>query len=437
MLNSRVSDKNFLKELPESPGVYIFKNASGERIYVGKAKNLKSRVSSYFHTHITGKTYLMIKEARFLSFINSYNEFDAILLEANLIRKFYPKYNLELKDDKSPLYIAITKEKYPRVVRIRKTPHGDYTKIYGPFPGTNEVGTILKNIRRIVAFSSQKHSQKICLDNQIGLCSPCPAQIERERDEEKKNRLTDEYKRNLRYVNSILSGKINLIRKSLVHEMQTYSNRQDYENAQQVREKISQIDFLRQPVRTPEVYLQNPHIVSDIKSEEIDELKQILDKYFSIKKLVRIECFDVSHLSGTFPTASMVTFVNGEPDKNFYRHFRLKESFRDDSLALKEVILRRIRHLENWGKSDLVIVDGGKPQVSVIWELFSKITPVIGIAKKEETLVIKNNGSFMEIKLPASGVKNLVQRIRNEAHRFAQKYHHHLLAKNLTFGQRS
>ena len=236
-------------------------------------------------------------------------------------------------------------------------------------------------------------------------------------------------------MNSILSGKIKLIRKSLVNEMKTYSKIEDYENAQKVRQKISHIDFLRQPILKPEVYLQNPNIASDIKSEEMNELKQILHKYLSIKKLVRIECFDVSHLSGTFPTASMVTFVNGECDKSLYRHFRLKETFTDDTLALREVISRRMRHLESWGKSDLVIVDGGKPQVSVIWELLSEIMPVIGIAKKEETLVIKKPGSFVEIKLKNSGVKNLIQRIRNEAHRFAQKYHHHLLAKNLTFGR--
>lgn len=437
MLNLRGSDKNFLKEIPESPGVYIFKNSSGEKVYVGKAKNLKSRVSSYFHAHITGKTKLMIKEAISLEFINAYNEFDAILLEANLIRKFYPKYNLELKDDRSPLYIAITKEKYPRVIRIRKSEPGDYRKIYGPFPGATTVGTILKNIRRIVPFSSQKHAQKVCIYHQIGLCNPCPAEIAEATDEQQRDKLNHQYKRNLRDVNSILNGKIDLIRTSLEEEMKTYSNIQDYENAQKVSQKISQIDFLRQPVLRPEVYLQNPNIASDIKSEEIKQLKQILNQYFSIKKLVRLECFDVSHLSGTFPTASMVTFINGESNKSLYRHFRLNQTFTDDTLALKEVISRRMRYLKSWGKSDLLIVDGGKPQVSVIGDLLAGRMPVIGIAKKEETLVIKKKRSFIEIKLKNSAVKNLIQRIRNEAHRFAQKYHHHLLAKNLTFGQGS
>ena len=170
---------------------------------------------------------------------------------------------------------------------------------------------------------------------------------------------------------------------------------------------------------------------------EINEFKNILNNFFRIDNLTRIECFDVSHLFGVFSTASMVTFINGEADKSYYRHFRIRKAQKmNDTSSLEEVIKRRLNHLSDWGQPDLVIVDGGKPQVAVFYKYLSGLgIPVVGIAKRLETLVIPsitNNGiTYSEYVLPKGEAKNLVQRIRNEAHRFAISYHKKLFSKNL------
>lgn len=251
--------------------------------------------------------------------------------------------------------------------------------------------------------------------------------------------LRKKYLKNIRNIKKILDGKIESVVGKLTKEMFLYSKSQNYEEAGELRKQIKKLEYITRPQTPIEAFLQNPNLYQDLRRQETNELKDILAKQdFILGKLERIECFDIAHLAGSYPTASMVTFVNGDSEKKLYRHFRIRQQKGDSDVdSLREVILRRIKHFPDWGKPDLIIVDGGKPQVGVfISELAKEKIPVIGLAKKLETLVIpvKSLGTttFKEYILPKNKALNLVERIRDEAHRFARTYHHKLISVSLT-----
>ncbi len=434
------------KKLPETAGIYVFFKKSVP-IYIGKAINLKHRVSSYFDLDLEPKTGRMVRNADCLSFIKVTGELEALLLEAKLIRTYMPQYNIIAKDDKHPLYIAITKEKYPRVISVRKLIASGYLlkASYGPFPSSRNVRSVLKMLRRVINYSDHKLGKKPCLYSQIGLCNPCPSQIEMTNDKLQMTNLRGQYLRNIRNLKSILDGKIEKVQKNLEKEMAFYSDSNDFENAAIIRDQIKRLEYITKPQIPTESFLKNPNLYEDIRKKELKDLAQIIGKiprlqYKStpgVEELKRIECFDIAHLAATFPAASMVTFINGEAEKKFYRHFRVRQKKGNSDVdSLKEVIKRRLNHINDWGKPDLIIVDGGKPQAGIFfWELTKVKIPVIGIAKRFETLVfpIKIDGTltFKEYKLPKGPALNLVARMRDEAHRFARRYHHKLISKSI------
>lgn len=425
------------RKIPETPGIYIYWK-DNYPIYIGKAINLKKRINSYFAKLLGTKTATLMHEAEFLSYIKVDSELEALLLEAKLIRKFQPKYNVISKDDKHPLYIKITKEVYPRVLTARKIEEGEKNiAFYGPFPASKTVHSVLKMLRRIFPFSDHKISKRPCLYNHMGLCDPCPSVIEQEKNGTVQKELKRRYLINIKHINMVLSEKVKLLLDNLRAEMEKYSREEKFEEAETVKEKINRLNYITQPILSIDKFLENPNLLEDIRQKEENSLKNILSDYFQTKGLKRIECFDVAHLSGTYPTASMVTFVDGEPDKSLYRRFKIKISpGNNDVSSLKEVAERRKAKLSEWGKPDLIIVDGGKAQANTFYEIFNDSgIPVVGLAKRYETLVIpkKDNGKiiYFMVNVLKGSAGNLVQRIRNEAHRFAQSYHHLLVKKSL------
>lgn len=435
----RLSLRNLkFKQIPESPGVYIFIKENTPS-YIGKAVNLKNRLKSYFSLNLAPKTQRMIGEAQSLSFIRVNSDLESLLLEARLIQKYQPKYNSAAKDDKHPLYIRITKETYPKVVTARRIEKKEKNlAFFGPFPSSKNVRSVLRTVRRIFPYAEHKAGKRPCLYSHLGLCNPCPSLIEKEKDQKTKDGLVKTYKRNIRHIRAVLSGKFKPVRSELFREMQVKSKQEKFEEAQRVKEQISWLDYITQTAVPTESFLENPNLTEDIRRGELAELKAILNQYLSLKgKLLRIECFDVSHLAGVNPTASMVTFINAEPDKNFYRHFRIRqEKGADDIASMREVAGRRTQYFASWGVPDLIVVDGGKTQVSAFQTILkdAKI-PIVGIAKRNETLVVpittKSKIRFFEKRLPKGAALNLIQRLRNESHRFARRYHHHLLRKTL------
>src|SRR4030066_505862 len=206
---------NSVKNFPQTPGVYVFWEKETP-IYIGKAINIKKRVLSYFSHNLIGKTLLMVNTAEQISFIRVDNELEALLLEAKLVNKYKPKFNVELKDDKNPLYIKISNEKYPRVLVARKIDKSEKDLSFlGPFPSSTKVKEVLYLLRRIFPYSTHKIGKRACLYNQINLCKPCPNYIESLKDEKLKKQLLKEYKYNINSIKGILAGRIKYVRKSL------------------------------------------------------------------------------------------------------------------------------------------------------------------------------------------------------------------------------
>jgi len=432
-------NKLHIDEVTEYPGVYIYFGDTKKPLYIGKAKNLKRRIRSYQTSSLLGKTKKLISETKYFTVIEVNSELESLLLEAYLVRKHKPLYNSQLKDDKNPLYIKITKDKYPKVLTVRKRDVGNNKSTYfGPFPKSEAVKTVLAQLRKIFPYSQHNVGKRACIYSQIGLCSPCPNEIEQIADPNLNNITKRLYLKNINYIKSTLSGRINSVSQRMEKELLSLSKNEEYEKANILKEKIEKFDYITQPITPINDYLTNPNMAEDIRSNEIRDLKRLIKKDITFQqKLSRIECYDIAHIQGSFPTASMVTFIEGVPDKNLYRHFRIRQkSGANDIASLHEVAKRRVKHLSTWGKPDLVIVDGGKSQTKIINEIFSAYgIPVIGIAKRSNSLIIPNNTGgqeeYIQFKIKPSPGLRLIQRLRDESHRFARRYHHNLLQKHL------
>jgi len=392
-------------------------------LYIGKAKNLKSRVSSYFLNKDLGeKTKNLVLQTVKIKTIVVSSEIESLLLEANLIKKYNPKYNIKLTDGKIYPSIRITfKDKYPKIIIVRK--QDDKKSLYfGPYPDRGKMRFVLKIIRKIFPYESVlNHPKKICLYNHIGLC-PC-AEV-----------LGDNgYKKNVKRIIKFLSGKTKKVIDELEKKRDFYSNKQDYKKAGDLQKKIDAIKEITAPVYKPFEYIVNPNFKSDIRKAEQEELVNVLNqKGIAVKNTYRIECFDISNISGFSIAASMVVFINGEKAPREYKRFRIRyfnKGKPNDFAAMEEVISRRFNHLD-WETPNLLIVDGGKGQISSALKalnLKNVSVPVIGLTKREETVITAH---FKQISLPRnSKALHLLMRIRDEAHRFALAYHKKLRSK--------
>ncbi len=422
--------ENTIKNLPKTPGVYFFKDKNGEVIYIGKAINLANRVRSYLNSD-DQKTKIMFSQVSGISFRNVFSEFESLLLEAALINKYKPKYNIRLRDDKSFLYIAITDEEFPKVLAVRKNDIAAPRFLFGPFPSAKTVRQVLRFLRRIFPYCNQKDDKKPCFWSHIGLCNPCPGQISkltgRERQQKKR-----EYLFNIKSLASLLSGQSKEMIEELNIQMNENANNQNYENAAVLRDKIDKISWITTHRFSISSYLENQYFFEEEQEREITSLRSILNSFFqNTINLRRIECYDISNILGQFATGSMVVFVNGIADKNGYRHFRIRmENKPNDTAMMTEVLKRRLKHQE-WDYPELIVVDGGMGQVTAanncILEAGIDI-PVIGLAKRLEEIIIKTkNNEWKVTRLPdASPALNLLKRIRDESHRFALSYHRKL-----------
>ena len=425
----KITKENFLK-LPEVAGVYTFwKNKTP--IYIGKSVNLKSRLNSYLAITLGVKTAKMVSEADEVSFVEVTSDLESLLLESFLVKKYKPKYNIVLKDDKHALYIVITKEEFPRVLSVRKLLVSGQKIIasFGPFPNSTNVKVILKMIRKIFPYSDHKTGKKPCLYSHLGLCNPCPNYINGIENNDEKKFETARYKRNIRNIKLVLSRKFNVVRKGLESEMNNFSKLQKYEEAKLVRDRIKILDYITQEKTDIAMFVENPNLTEDIRAQEISDLKVLLNTKFNIQSLNRIECFDIAHLQGVSATASMVVLINGEKENSEYKHFKVKQkNGQSDYDSMREIAGRRVKHIEDWGKPDLIIVDGGLGQVKIFNDVFVKNDiPVVGIAKHPDRLVFPDG---TKVRLKGQSLQ-LVSRIRDEAHRFARRLHHKLLSKNL------
>jgi excinuclease ABC subunit C len=350
-------------------------------------------------------------------------------LEANLIKKFSPKYNIRLTDGKAYPLIRITiKDTYPAVLTARR-PEDPTSVYFGPFPSSNTVRSVLRLLRRIFPYhSTVHHPQKICLYYHLGLCPCIPAFDTAEAQRA--------YKKTMHHIVDFLEGNTGKVIKELEIERNKLSKKEKFEEAGRIQKQIDNINFITHPVHKPFEYETNPNLKEDLRYKEIVSLQHILSNHgVQVALLERIECYDNSNIQGTNPTSSMVVLTNGSIDKSQYRKFKVRSvKGPNDFATMQEVLQRRFAHTE-WPYPDLLIVDGGKGQISsaaaVLDELGITI-PLVGLAKREETIITRD---FQEITLKKSDpALQLVMRIRDEAHRFAITFHRKLRSKNmLTF----
>jgi len=417
-----------LQQLPSTPGVYFFKDANGKLLYVGKAKDLKKRVSSYFSNKaLDTKTLKLVSLVSTVEHIRVGSEIEAFLLESSFIKKYKPFYNIKLIDDKSYPMVEITKGINPSVTITRKKTDSKAT-YYGPYSDVTSLKTVLKLIRRVFPYQSVKnHPKRKCLYYHLGLC-PCVLV---------NTQSIEEYKRNLRSLGKFLGGKKEEVIKALVKERDTFSKNEDFENSALVQERINRINLITSETYDPFHYMDKPDFYFERIEKEVLSLIEILKPFYALKSLKRIECYDISNISGTNATGSMVVFENGDKSSKEYRRFKIKtKSTPDDFHMMKEMLGRRLNN-ETWPEPDLLVIDGGKGQVGSALKALANINkriPVIGLAKREEIIVVpiktQSGVEFEEIKLPHStpGI-NLLRRIRDEAHRFAITYHRLLRKK--------
>lgn len=441
--------------MPEKAGVYVYTDKENNILYVGKANNLRSRVSSYFlkSAKLGEKTKILVSKIYKIKITIVESELEALLLESFYIKKYRPKYNIRLSDDKSYVQIKITiKDRYP-IVQLARRENDSNSVYFGPYPSSGSVKLVLRTIRKVFPYISvTNHPKRICLYNHLGLC-PCPPIFDSED-------LRKEYKRNIKGIIRILEGQSPKILKELEKSRDNLSRDEDYEEAQITNNKINALKIIMEPFHKPFEYDVNPNLRVDLRQDELSELKKVLNANgLSIENLKRIECYDISNTQGVYSTGSMVVFVQGEKESREYRRFKIKKSgIPNDFAMMEEVLTRRFKHA-GWDSPDLVIVDGGKGQVTSALKAFAvnNITiPLIGLAKREETIIVPKqfqintnlkypisnveksedlkleirNLNFIEISLPKnSKALHLIMRIRDEAHRFAITYHRLLRSK--------
>ena len=531
-----------ISKLPDSPGVYRYFNEEGKLIYVGKAKSLRKRVASYFNKNqgVNRKTKRLVTEIKAIEVTLVNSEFDALLLENNLIKQNQPKYNILLKDDKTFPYICVSKERFPRVYSTRKLIHKNGTH-FGPYANVKVMNNVLKLINTLFTLRTcrfdlseeniGKGKFKVCLEYHIGNCKgPCEG-LQKESD----------YLEDIDQALNILKGNLSVPKNYFKERMISASENLEFEQAQRFKEKLEMVDQFqsRSIVVSPKIadldvftiisdekyafvnYLRiksgtiNLSQTSEVKkklNEEDEEILMLLliqlrdqyqssakevlvnkpvefesenfktiqpqigdkkklidlslknalfakkEKYASLENVkdkgnrvlkqlqsdlqlkelpTHIECFDNSNIQGTNPVASMVCFKMGRPSKKDYRHYKIKTVVGpDDFGSMKEVVGRRYKRLveENSPLPKLVVIDGGKGQLNAACDalvelgLYGQI-PVIGIAKRLEELYFPGDQFPLHIDKKSEALR-LIQRLRDEAHRFAINFHRDLRSKN-------
>ena len=405
-------------DLPENSGVYIIKDKNNNPIYIGKAFNIRSRIESHFQpkNNLLKQGFLSSQASKVES-IRVDSEIEALILEANLIKKYQPKYNSLLKDDKDYLYIKITKDEFPKVLAARRKDLTNTKTHFGPFPSSSKVRLTLRILRKLFPYSNCKRNQnKACFNFHIGLCpGVCIGLINK-----------NSYKKNIKNIIEFLNGKTTFVINSLEKELRKLTKNYEYEKASEVKRKIDSINYITSPVHRIEFI--NENIENKIR-EELSELKRQLN----LKKIPsRIECFDVSNISGREATGSMIVFSRGFANKSEYRRFKIKNTVGINDVAmLTEVLIRRFQN--EWKRPDLIIVDGGIGQLNAALRTIKILNiniPAISIAKKHED--VYQEGLKTPLRLDKSNdALKLIQRIRDEAHRFAVTYHRKLRSKKL------
>ena len=411
--------KQKLKTLPASPGVYFHKDKTGEIIYVGKAAVLKNRVRQYFQKNIKDiKTQALVNEIAMTDWIVVDTEMDALFLESEMIKRYMPKWNILLRDDKTVSYVRIDMKSEVPYVSFTRNPVDDGATYVGPFYGKSTVEKAVRTLRRVFPYYIKPYNGKKTLDTDLGLTPG----IEIGKSTAK------EYKKNLRKLIRYLEGGRDKLLKDLEKTMQEEAKAGNFELAAEARDQWRGLKELKKKI----VFSDKEFL--DISSDQaLLQLQRLLGLE---KPPRRIEGYDISHQAGTNAVGSMVVFINGASARSEYRKFKLRTASADDLKSMQEVLSRRLKHKE-WDFPDLIILDGGLTQVNAVLPLVEPYNiPVIGRDKsgshaKSSGVKIIVPGKEL-VKLSASShIARLIARVDEESHRFAITYHSLLKRKNM------
>lgn len=422
--------------------MYWFLDESGNVLYVGKAKKLKNRIASYKQLkQLPGRLKRMVKVATELQFEILDSELEALLVEAELIKTHQPPYNIALKDDKSPLYVIITDEPFPRVLTIRKPQFEQISvggTLIGPFPSGSRVKEILRIVRPIFPFcnkprtdihrenglTTQSAQPRPCFYYHLGLCpGVCVGEID-----------LHTYQHQIEQLKHFLRGKKKSVIRDLETEMKQAAHNQRFETAAQLRDRVQLIKRVTDPGYRLKPELTLPILTKFQQVEGLLQLKNLIRKFQTLPlnyNLKRIEGYDVSNTQGQLASVAQVVLIDGQPAKEQYRLFNIRGlDTPNDYYMMKEAIARRQNHPE-WGEPDLLVIDGGKGQLRAALQVWQWRCPVISIAKNPDRLIIPkrkvgemDKQQYATLNLPPDHpALQLVQRVRDESHRFSKKQH--------------
>ena len=458
-MNQALVDK--LKTLPNSPGVYFHKDSHGEVIYVGKAAVLKNRVRQYFNNSPKdNKTTKLVQNIAMTDWIETDSEIDALFLENEMIKRYKPKFNILLRDDKNNSYVRINfKDEWPTVT-LTRVPMDDGAEYIGPFYGSAPVKKALRYLRRSFPYLTKPSERNSALLQQLHLIPSGDSRA---------------YRADLHNLARYLKGERIKIQREIEHDMKRAANELDFERAAELRNKLNSLNELRR-----QIIFGRDEFMDVSKDKALIGAQQLL-KLDHVPR--RIEGYDISHQGGQDIVGSMVVFTNGVADKREYRKFKISRNKNDDFAAMAEVMERRFspRHL-SWGMPDLIVVDGGAPQINAVADKVLDL-PIIGMAKDNDEIIVSKANSHVDISQitdladkassqtnilatdhgdhyainlhvgarhsaghsftflgsaainPYTDLLKLLQRLRDESHRFAITYHQSLKRKRQTSSQ--
>lgn len=410
------------QSIPPNPGVYTFLDGREKPVYIGKAANLKKRLNSYWRKNVSAKVGQLLGEAVKVRWVMAESEIDALLKEAELIKQYRPKYNILMRDDKNYFYVGFTKETFPRIFMTHQ-PRGPQTKFIGPFTSGGALKIVLQLLRRLFPYCTcGKPHKRPCLNSQIGRC-PGYCCVFGTMDKKSKA----EYMDNIKDIRNILTGKKKSLFKKLKKEMRQAAKLREFERAAVLRDQMLGIENIFSHPLTP---------VLRVPRSPWPKIEKVIQTVTRAKKRIsRVEGYDISNISGTAATGSMVVFVEGIPAKSEYRKFKIKTVHQiSDVDMLKEVIGRRLAHKE-WQYPDLMLIDGGKPQLNAVRSVITSnqlsVIKLASLAKREEELYIEGQAKPILLSTLPPNVAFFFQRVRDESHRFAKRYHHKLREKQI------
>ncbi len=423
--------KEKVRRLPNGPGVYLMKDRIGQTIYVGKAKNLKRRVSTYFQASrkfviAQPKVRAMVELIVDFEIMQVHSEAEALLLEGQLIKKYRPRYNTDFTDDKRFLMVRIDlREPLPRF-RLTRNRIDSHSRHFGPFAHSGQLRQTLSALRKKFGILLSDAKPVQLKNGNWQLYDDARAELYSHSNEVSK----DEYQTRVEAACEFLEGKAKEWLIELNEQMQKAATDRNYEKAATLRDRI---DALKRTAQRTRKFERN----ALGQANPLESLKR-LQKYLEIPSpLKRMECCDISHISGNFCVASMVCFLGGKPARKEYRRFKIKSFVgNDDFRAMEEVVGRRYLRLHEEAKPfpDLIIIDGGAGQVTAALKSFManslEVPPLIGLAKKKETIVFSDGRAPLNLDMHDPALR-LLQHIRDEAHRFANSFNANLRSQKL------